>query len=68
MYKTMISRLEKTEKLRLLGYNLYETFDKCMQIFTRKEYPLIHDELIIPQNKLISTVYKPGGHLGPTGW
>jgi hypothetical protein len=46
MYKTMISKLEKTGKLRLLGYNLYETFDKCMHIFTRKEYPLIHDELI----------------------
>ena len=37
----MISKLEKTGKLRLLGYNLYETFDKCMHIFTRKEYPLI---------------------------
>ena len=46
MYKTMVSRLEKTGKLRLLGYNLYETFDQCMQIFTREEYPLIHDEVI----------------------
>jgi hypothetical protein len=46
MYKSMISRLEKTVKLRMLGYNLYETFDECMRIFTRKEYPLIHDEFI----------------------
>jgi len=46
MYKNMISRLEKTGKLRLLGYNLYETFDECMRIFTREEYSLIHDELI----------------------
>ena len=46
MYKTMVSRFEKTMGLRLVSFNLYNTFDECMRIFTRDEYPLIHNELM----------------------
>ena len=42
----MLSRLEKTAKLRTLGYNLYNIFDESMRIFTRAEYNLIHDEFM----------------------
>ena len=46
MYRSVIPRIERTYKLRLLGYDLYKTFDECMKIFTRYEYHLIHDEFM----------------------
>ena len=46
MYRSIIPRIEKTAGLRLLGYDLYKTFDECMRIFTRYEYHLIHDEFM----------------------
>ena len=46
MYRSVIPRIERTGGLRLLGYDLYKTFDECMRIFTRYEYHLIHDELM----------------------
>ena len=46
MYRSIIPRIERTGGLRLLGYDLYKTFDECMRIFTRYEYHLIHDEFM----------------------
>ena len=46
----MIPRLQKTAGLNLLGFDLYNTFDECMRIFTRYDYYLMHDKLMVKKS------------------